>query len=172
MKNLLKSLLFLFILGGIGLTTAQAQNYDKAVGLRYTDFGAGLTGKMFVNETAAIEVILSYRSYGSYSSYSSSLLGVMGLYEIHKDLDNVLDGLQWYYGGGAYFSNYSYKYDSDFFEDYNHTTIGIVGVLGLEYKFEDLPITLSTDWLPSFGIGDWNDGLYIGNGGGSIRYTF
>jgi hypothetical protein len=34
-------------------------------------------------------------------------------------------------------------------------TIGIDGVLGLDYKFNGAPINVSIDWQPSFEFGDY-----------------
>lgn len=170
MKIFIKSIVFIFLLIGMGMTTAQAQNYDKAIGLRYTGWGSGISAKMFLNETAAVEAVVSYRSYGSFLNYSSSNVGVMGMYQLHKDLDWI-DGLQWYYGGAASFNYYSVNYNSGGGTNYSNSTIGIGGVIGLEYKFESLPITISSDLIPIFGFGGFFKGLYF-NGGGSIRYAF
>lgn len=55
---------------------------------------------------------------------------------------------------------------------YSSTTFGVMGVVGLDYKFTDIPLNLSVDWVPTFFIGD---GYVSGFGGGygalSARYT-
>ena len=163
MKNLIRAIVFLFILGGIGLSSAQAQNYDKAVGLKATGWGFGVTGKMFVNETAAIDVGVTYRSFGGGFGADYSWTNINGLYELHKDIDAV-DGLQWYYGGGVFYTIYggSFGGRSSFF--------GISGAVGLDYKFENTPISITLDWVPSFGFSGY--GFGADNGGLAVRYTF
>lgn len=166
MKNLIRAIVFLFILGGIGLSSAQAQNYDKAVGLKATGWGLGVTGKMFLNEEAAVDVGVTYRSFGAFS-YSYSWTSIYGLYELHKDIDAV-DGLQWYYGGGVFYTLYGG--DFDYAGSGLDNFFGLSGVLGLDYKFENTPISITLDWIPSFGFGGY--GFGADNGGVAVRYTF
>jgi hypothetical protein len=53
----------------------------------------------------------------------------------------------------------------------NYTVIGIDGILGIEYNFEEVPINIGVDWKPAFNLtgysGFWGDG-----GALSIRYIF
>jgi hypothetical protein len=79
-----------------------------------------------------------------------------------------MEGLQWYYGGGANITLYSGDYDL-YDNDQGGTTFGIAGNLGLDYKFEDVPVNVSLDWIPVFSFG-YDFG---GDGGGiAVRYTF
>ena len=147
-------------------------DYDRAVGLKF-GWGYGITGKFFMQDHVAIEGIVSYRSYdfgGLGSTYDYYWLRIVGLYEIHNPLDQIVEGLQWYYGGGAFF--YSYGGDFDYpGSDFNSTNIGIAGVIGLDYKFANVPINISTDWVPGFAI--VGGGGFVSEAGGfAIRYTF
>jgi hypothetical protein len=49
-----------------------------------------------------------------------------------------------------------------------YTVIGIGGILGLEYNFNEIPINISIDWKPAFNIightSFWGDGAF------SIRF--
>ncbi|MGC4099700.1 hypothetical protein [Ferruginibacter sp.] len=51
------------------------------------------------------------------------------------------------------------------------TTVGVDGVIGLDYKLHKAPVNFSLDWQPSFEFGDY--GGFVGGWGGlGIRYTF
>ena len=162
-----------WILGLALMMTAslvQAQvDYDKAIGLRAA-WGFGLTGKMFINDDAhAIEAILIYRDFGN-AFVDWNYFSVTGLYEVHKDLSSVADGLNWYFGGGAYVGFYGGDWDYPG-NDFDGTFIGLAGVLGLDYKFENIPLNVSADWIPGFNI--VGGGGFGAEGGGlAVRYTF
>lgn len=163
-------LFMLCLLFGIGFST-QANSqvyYEKAVGLRFA-WGIGVTGKYFLNDNAAIEGIVRYRDFGS-GVYDFFWLNIQGLYEIHKPLEDVADGLQWYYGGGAYVGFYGGDFDYPG-SDFDRTFVGISGVLGLDYKFANVPINLSVDWIPSFQLVG-GTGFTGESGGLAARYTF
>lgn len=144
-----------------------AQEYETAAGLRAA-WGFAVTGKKFINDDGhAVEVIANYRSFSS-AFYDYSWLSFTGLYEVHKPWETVLDGLYWYYGGGINFTTYSG--DFDLVDDDIDAFFGIAGCLGLDYKFEEVPINISVDWIPVFGFGAYGFG---GEGGGlAVRYTF
>jgi hypothetical protein len=71
-------------------------------------------------------------------------------YLVHKNI-NDLQGLRWYYGFGAQVRTISYSYyDYDGFGNYysNRVTdvaFGGDGILGLEYTFDDLPLSIFAD---------------------------
>jgi hypothetical protein len=163
-------LCMLFIMIGLGFATqAHSQNYyEKAVGLRL-GWGLGLTGKMFLNDKAAIEGIARYRGFGGFG-VNWYWLSIQGLYLIHNPLEEVTPGLQWYYGGGAYVGFYGgdWNYPGS---DFSSTFVGISGALGLDYKFEDIPLNVSVDWIPSFQIVG-GTGFTGESGGLAARYTF
>ena len=160
----------LCLLFGIGLSTQGNSQvyYEKAVGLKLA-WGLGLTGKYFLNDNAAIEGIVRYRDFG-FGSFNYYWLTVQGLYEIHKPLESVADGLQWYYGGGAYIGFYGGDFDYPG-SDFDQTFVGISGVLGLDYKFANAPVNVSVDWIPSFQLVG-GTGFTGESGGLAVRYTF
>ena len=160
-------------------TSTGDQSYRTGLGLRL-GYESGLTIKHFVNANGAIEGILS-RGWG-YGGFR-----ITGLYEFQKAFANG-KGLQWYAGIGAHigFYNgnyYGYKYYGYYGEGYydkngnwhptgyrdHYTTVGIDGILGLEYVFADVPLSLSLDIKPYFDIIGRGD--RFGDGALSIRYV-
>ncbi|HEY8687835.1 MAG TPA: hypothetical protein VIM07_01270, partial [Chitinophagaceae bacterium] len=52
------------------------------------------------------------------------------------------------------------------------TSIGVDGVLGLDYKIPSAPLNLSLDWQPSIEFGNGFNNGFSGNWGGiAIRYV-
>lgn len=137
----------------------QAQEYTTGIGIR-GGFSNGLTVKHFISDDRAVEGILATRWNGFY---------ITGLYEIHKNAFNTA-GLYWYYGIGGHLGAINGN-NSRFDDGKNHTLIGIDGVLGIEYSFDELPISLGVDWKPMFDlIGDSD--IVFDNGAFSIRFIF
>ena len=161
--------LTLFI-GGLALTNLQGQDYQKAIGLRL-GYPVSATYKQFLNgSNNAVEVFVSYRSEKVFN-YGWSWIGLGGGYQVHNDIESV-DGLQWYYGGGA--SIYFWSYDDEFsgFDDEASLSFGVLGFLGLDYKFANAPVNLSLDWVPTFFINGYGNGFGADNGALAVRYTF
>lgn len=146
MDNMKKKIIFL-LLGFAIFTTSKssAQTYfDHAVGLRG---GFGLLGaatyKKYVNASDAVEAIVGL---------NDGFLNVRGAYQRHI---SITDGFDWYVGGGASLAIFD-----------GNIGIGVQGYLGLQYVFDDIPLNLTIDWVPSF-VG----GTFAPNGGNlGIRY--
>lgn len=156
MKNLIVACIIL--LAG---TSIQAQDYQLAAGLR-GGFNSGITVKKFIGGNSAVEGIIASRWDG---------FVVTGLYELHSPSVFDTPGLNAYYGVGGHIGfwdgdNVKWTDDSG-----SHTVIGVDGILGIEYNFNEFPINISLDWKPVFNIighsGFWGD-----NGAFSIRYIF
>jgi len=113
--------------------TAKAQDYRLALGVRLSNasptLNNSITGKYFVTDKSAVEGIVSF----------GSRFGLGALLEIHKPVN--IPQVTWFYGGGMFVG----------FEDSN-TYLGPTGVLGLDYKFQNVPINLSVDWKPELNI--------------------
>lgn len=169
LKYLLLPIAFLFILQSNSVAQA---NYNFAAGLRAA-WGAALTGKKFINDNAAIEGIVNYRRWSYLSSFNYTRVTVTGVYQYHNEWEDVLEGLSWYYGGGAFVGFYGGS-DWDAFDgsDDGSTFIGLVGNIGLDYTFADFPINLSVDWMPGFGLAGYGSGFSGEQGGFAIRYIF
>ena len=161
----LKLVLLVIGLLVMGSNLVNAQTYRNAIGIRFA-WDAGLTFKHFMNESAAFEIIASRRGYVDFS-YTR----LTGLYLIHNPIKSV-EGLQWYYGGGASILFYSGSYYDTHSSD-SKTILGLMGALGLDYKFKDVPIALSVDWLPGFFFASGNGTGFAGDYGAlAARYTF
>lgn len=141
MKKVIFAFLFVAALG-FG-STASAQDYKTAVGVRLSNtnpvINNSITLKHFLTETTAIEAMFSF----------GDPLALGALVEIHKPLGG--EGIKWYYGGGGYlgfqktFNEVKQKNETD-------VLFGAQGVLGLDYKFVNLPLNLSLDWKPELNI--------------------
>ncbi len=152
--------IFLFLMASLCASSVQAADYESSIGARLAE-RFGVTWKSFLNDNSAIEVI----GYTNILRNQEPLfVGATGLYEIHNDIASV-EGLQWYYGGGAHVGLFL----DDIIAD--KLFAGLDGILGLEYKIPDVPVAISVDWIPTYDlVGD--SGFYARNGGLSVRYTF
>lgn len=144
---------------------AYSQNYNSAIGLRL-GYPVSLSYKHFISEPGAIEGFLGFRSYSGYG-----WINVGATYQHHFPISEVA-GLSWYVGGGA--SAFFWNDRDDVFannDDFSTTSFGILGVLGLDYKFESAPINLSVDWMPTIFVNGYGSGFGGGYGALSVRYV-
>ena len=160
MKKIIVS--FLLISAICFATTASAQEYKTALGVRLSNTAPmvnnSITLKHFISEKAAIEALFSF----------GEPLALGALFEIHKPLST--SGIQWYYGGGGYLA-FVKTFNTTKNRDETNTNFGGQGVIGLDYKFVNIPLNLSLDWKPELNIiGDINfEPAAIGF---SARFTF
>lgn len=119
------SLVFTFLI--LYTFSANAQRYNSAVGVRFSSseafVGTGVSFKHFVKNSTALEAILAF---------DPLALGLM----LEKHNPTRAEGLDWYYGGGAYVG----------FEGRNN--LGLLGVIGLDYKIPTVPLNVALDWKP------------------------
>ncbi|MFY7840529.1 MAG: hypothetical protein ACOVP7_09640 [Lacibacter sp.] len=149
--------LFLAILLSSAFFFAQAQNetanspeYKTAIGAKLWT-GGGVSVKTFIKDNNALEFIGYFDRYGT---------RITGLYEIHGNLSSE-GALKWYVGPGAHVGLYK-----------GITAVGIDGVVGVDYKFTNMPLNLALDWQPSFELGSGTRNGFNGNWGGfAIRFT-
>jgi len=150
-----KIVLTFVVLCVLALAKGYSQSYKGGIGLRLGR-PSGITGKTFLNKNAALEGIFHYWKGG---------FGLTGLYEIHSQLGRDKN-LQFYYGAGAGFTVQDH-YHNDYF------SLGIDGVIGIEYKIKSAPISLGLDIkpylnvIPEIGISETNVDAAL-----SVRYTF
>ena len=131
MRNKLTILLVCLI--SMALSEVNAQNYNSAIGAKL-GYGLVASYKKFLNEKSAVDLFAGLRWGG---------LAAGAYYELHYDISSV-DRLQWYWGGGASFTTWDYGVlNETYFE------LGVSGVLGLDYSFDNIPLNLSVDWAPT-----------------------
>ncbi len=129
-----------------GFGQANGSSYKTAIGVKF--YPTGVTLKTFVRSNAAFEAIGYFWDRGT---------RITALYEYHHNLSEN-GSLKWYIGPGAHVGFYKPAF-------YNGgTSVGIDGVLGLDYKFPGIPINVSLDWQPSYEFGNYEG--FSGNWGG------
>jgi len=126
----MKKIFMIALLAGIATTTLKAQDYNWGVGLRGGASASGISAKVFMNRADAIEGLLSFQKG----------INFYALYERNVPLN--AKGLNFYYGAGGNLGNWEKKNHKDKF------TVGIDGVIGLEYKIENAPIVVGVDYKP------------------------
>ena len=113
--------------------------YKMAIGIRLSSAPAmvnnSVSFKYFMNSRAAIEALVSF---GDPLSFGA-------LVEFHNPLST--SGLQWFYGAGGYLG-FGKEYNAVKKIEERKTYFGGQGVVGLDYKFEHIPLNLSLDWKP------------------------
>ena len=161
--NDMKKLLLILLMSSTSLL--YAQDYTTSLGVRIGGWENGVTLKHMLGDGGALEAILSSR----YRGYN-----IAGLYEIQNEIPDV-DGLYWYVGGGAHVGQYNSRYYTVYntTTNRNYTVIGIDGILGVEYVFEDYPFNVSLDWKPVFNLINAGNYPFWGDSGAlSVRYIF
>jgi hypothetical protein len=150
--------LFVFLLL---VFSTKAQDYDTGLGLR-ASVSPGISVKYFFTTNMAGEGILTVR-WGGFN--------ITGLAEWHLQVFDT-EGFYFFYGGGAHLG----AWDSG--RDYYGTTVegnkvflGIDGIAGLEYAFQDIPLSIGLDWKPGMNIlADF--GFFFDDMALSFRYLF
>lgn len=153
-----KGFLFYFIISILSVSNLEAQSYKTALGIRLSSKDPvqnnSVSFKHFLKDKTAIEGLLTF----------DKNVAIGALVELHNPI-NSADGLLWYYGGGAYIG-----FDSDN-NDPDRNLMGFQGVVGLDYKFPNIPINLALDWKPELNIID-NINFEPAAIGFTIRFSF
>jgi hypothetical protein len=141
MKKIILSTLL--IAGIFCYSTVQAQDYQTALGVRLSSSSAmvnnSISIKHFISEKSAIEGLLSF----------GDPLAIGALYELHKPL--AASGLTYFYGAGGYIA-FLKKVNATTLKTTTDPNFGAQGVLGLDYKFNNIPLNISIDWKPELNI--------------------
>jgi hypothetical protein len=164
-------LLAAIVISAVSTTNAQksssfaTSDYTTALGIKLNPAigGVAVTFKHFMNQQRAFEALGTFWERGT---------RLTGLYEFNWDIRD-LNGLKWYVGPGAHLGFYNDEYHNENHYGASYVSVGIDGVIGLDYKFNNIPLNLSVDWQPAveFGTGRYN-GFAGDFGGFSARYTF
>lgn len=155
-----------------GISLVQAQSGGPELGLR---FGGG--NKSTHSSIDGVLPLSDVNRLHGDLSFGDGYLALEGLYEWQFPIG---EGFMIYPGVGA--GMYSYSYSTDGYwtggkpnvyinpESGTRMTLGVLGVIGLEYQIEPIPLTVGIDFRTGFGFSH-NYGL--GFGGALIcRYRF
>ncbi len=163
--NMKVSFLALMLLGSLlALSTyAQAQSYRTAVGLR---LGAptAVSLKRYVGEQSAFEIQV-----GSRRLFDVRLFTISPSFQLHQSLNlsqPVLSDMKWYWGlgGSILFVNVDGGFSSNPF-------YSVDAYVGLEYTFDDIPLSLTVDWVPRVFLGELRPANFgLGYGALGVRY--
>jgi hypothetical protein len=162
-----KPLLFLAVVCFFSISL-KAQEYKTAVGIRLGPgspaVSGGFTVKHFMDEKHAVEAILGI----------NGGIGLCGLYEWHQPIPTV-EHLQWFAGVGGYaaYRNNTMVIPEENSTGYKSNTayVGAAGIIGADYKFQDIPLNISIDWKPELNFIE-NVGFEASGVGFSARFTF
>lgn len=183
----------------IGSAQALAQQTKQGIGLRAGSL-MSVTYKRYLGNDRAAEFLAGsvptswYKKYyensfGEYSKYDDldyvshtvkSSVYFQARYLFHYHVEEQMEGImQWYWGLGAMFKGATINYRFREFEDpllysdtKNDIDFGIEAPAGLEYTFEDVPVTLFGEVSLFFELADRPAtirGPFIGLG---ARYNF
>lgn len=151
----------LILLAGLFINNSNAQDYNLGIGVRL-GYNPGLTLKKSLSSNTYFEALLSANSHGFI---------VTGLWEKQQPFLNE-PGFSWFYGVGAHFGAWDQNHNyNNWYTHNDELTIGVDGILGLEYSFVNAPFSLALDWKPAFDVIS-SPGLRVGNGAFSVRFTF
>lgn len=135
-----KVVLSAFMLIGLAFS-AHSQDISKnALGLRLGDndgFGGEVTYQRGLSKNNRLELDLGWRNSKDVDAFK-----LVGLYQWVWDIDK---NFNWYAGAGAGLGSWSY--DKGGFSD-SGTIILVAGDIGIEYKFDEIPLLLSFDFRP------------------------
>jgi hypothetical protein len=158
----------------IGLC-AQAQYYQNSAGIR-TGYTSAITYKHFLKNEQAIELMASGRNDG---------IQITTLYEFHKPMElSFNDNFFAYYGVGAsvgyeklsrrtFENNLNGASSSLIYDRRSYFAMGVNTILGVEYRWLAMPLTIGLDIKPQIQFIDmqytdtrfWDMGF-------SVKYVF
>lgn len=154
--------------------SAQSQMFEKQIGLRL-GVTPGITGKVIKNDRAAIEGILGFRNGG---------IQLVGLVESYHPLikTNKHKWMMFFGGGGhlGYINGYNkvrrWSNTSGYYYEEQRiagTVFGIDGIIGTDFTFDRVPITLSIEFKPYVELQDFKR-FYVNfwDFGFGIKYSF
>jgi hypothetical protein len=138
---------------------AQPLLYRTAIGLN-AGYNYGITLKHYVSTKNMIEGIVNF-NYGP---------GITLLYEFNNRHPFNVDELDWYYGVGAHAKFVNGRRANVFYPDRSkHVTLGIDGILGLEYTFKENPFNIGINIKPELNFTTSN--IFWFDGALTLRYV-
>lgn len=156
--NLLVAVLAVCCLSSAAMATEIGKDAKIGIGLGGGSLTSGLSGKLYIGDSSAIQAVGGINGWGM--SFGADYIKEFGtLY------DHSAGKLFWGVGAGAGVILYDLVGASA-------TIIGVSGIIEFGWHFKSFPLEIVSDWRPTFFIGDYIGGLYIGGGGGAIRWFF
>jgi hypothetical protein len=137
MRSSATTILLLFLTSFPGIS----QDYHTAFGIK-AGMAPGISAKHFLTTNGALEGIVTFRWGG---------VNFAGLGEFHLPLFDT-DGMNLYYGGGFHIGVWDTGKALDEDAGGQKLNFGIDGIVGLEYSFFDIPLSLGLDWKPNLNI--------------------
>lgn len=142
-------------------------DYELGIGARL-GLAYGLNAKYFLrlHPTTRVHNALEGMLTARYEGANATVL-----FEHHRSAFNT-DGLNVYFGGGAHFGVWnSSAVDWETENSGYHPYTGLDAIIGLEYVFPDLPLSIGLDWKPMANfVSDLN--LMIDDIALSVRFLF
>ena len=143
MKKILVVVLLAAGAGLINNVSAQGTNYRTALGVRLSSSNAlqnnSVSFKQFITDKTAIEALFTF----------GDPLALGAMLEIYKPL--AADGLSWFYGGGGYIA-FVKTLNKRTQKENTDPNFGAQGIIGLDYKFNNIPLNISLDWKPELNL--------------------
>ncbi|MDD4545091.1 MAG: hypothetical protein PHP27_04575 [Bacteroidales bacterium] len=136
---------------------SKAQDYTWGIGFRGTYYPA-LSIKQQLSSRNSMDYIVSFRNHGFQAT---------AIYEWKTPVIN--NNFHLYYGIGGSIGLWD-DYRDNKYKDELGFRAGVDGILGLEFKIPNVPITLSVDYKPYINLIGW--GNDFANGAFSVRYVF
>lgn len=163
MKKIFIFALCLSIIGKIQVNSQTSNpefnaSYQKALGVKL--FPGAISYKQFIRSNKAVESI----GFISVDGFQATIL-----YEKYTPFANT-ENLSWYVGYGGHFNVWSEDYKLNNPTRTGGVSVGVDGILGLDYKIKDAPLNFSIDWQPSFNFAG-KSYFESGWGGIGVRYT-
>lgn len=133
-----------FLIAVISSTqTLSAQDYRTGLGVRLSSSNAmqnnSISIKQFISSKTAIEGLFTF----------GDPLALGALLEFHKPLSPA--GLTYFYGAGGYIA-FVKTVNVNTQKTSTDPNFGAQGVIGLDYKFNNIPLNISLDWKPELNI--------------------
>lgn len=155
-----KLILAILMIGTIVAQSSANGALDKknAIGGKL-GYGLGPSYKRYFGQKGALEVDANFFLFNSAATYVRASAFYLFVFPIKK-----VEGLSWFVGPGGHLTLATFKG--------GNIGGGADGLIGIEYKFKDIPLSLSADWGPSVEFLGGGVGFWGGQGGLGIRYAF
>jgi len=151
-------LLITYLANSQANTEPYTSPYKKAIGIKLNP--GAISYRSFYTRNKAAEGI----GFVSLDGFQLTILN-----EKYTPFANA-ENLTWYIGYGGHFNLWSERYKLNNPAKKAGVSVGVDGMLGLDYKLKNTPLNLSVDIQPSFNfVGE--SYFELGWGGIGIRYT-